>query len=151
MPAAKREEEEGFEKYEVVCMGKVQVVGDKLGVKFAVLEEGGRLGREAIFAGKNLSRCVPGGVYEVLMNDAQAKGGFKWLRTYPDRGAVAGWQAQSEAAEVAHRALKLEKEEGKRNEMLKALNPVRVAYRRTDRIGRLALEVVLLDLLRRGE
>lgn len=139
-----------FQKREVVCVGRVRAKGDKLGVKFAVLDDEGRPGETAIFGGRQVRHCVAGGVYGVLLGAKGARGEFTWLRTYPDEAAVARWQAESDAAEVAHRARKLEKNADRRNEMVEALAPVREAYGRADRIGRLALEVVLLEYLRRA-
>jgi hypothetical protein len=140
-----------FQRREVVCVGRVLAQGEKLGVKFALLDDGGHPGETTIFAGKAVARCVPGGVYEVQLAAEGARGAFTWLRTYQDAEAVARWQTESESAEVAHRARKLERNAGRRNEMVNALAPLREAYGRADRIGRLALEVVLLSYLRRGD
>lgn len=62
---------------------------------------------------------------------------------------VAKWEADDKAFQVAERARRLEKELSNQA-LLNHLEPIRGAYRNTDAIGRLALEVVILDKLRRG-
>jgi hypothetical protein len=63
---------------------------------------------------------------------------------------IASWQAQHDARRVAARARKLEAEMAKDNKLSKLLAPLRQQYTATDRIGKLALEVVVLDTMRKG-
>lgn len=63
---------------------------------------------------------------------------------------IAIWEARDTAIRVATRSRKIEDELVKDSKLAKALAAVRDQYSSTDRIGRLALEVVVLDILRNG-
>lgn len=60
---------------------------------------------------------------------------------------IAHWQAVDRAKEVAERARKLEQKYD-RDELRERLQPLKHDYLKTDKLGRLALEVVILDILR---
>lgn len=62
---------------------------------------------------------------------------------------LAHWQAHDLAKQVETRAKKLEAKHD-RNELRARLDPLRKDYLSTDKIGRLALEVVILDIMRNG-
>jgi hypothetical protein len=61
---------------------------------------------------------------------------------------VAAWEARDQAAVVAKRARKTLDDLAKDKKLPRMLGDLRKRYNATDRIGRLALEVVVLDLLR---
>lgn len=65
-----------------------------------------------------------------------------------DRDLVARWEAQDKATIVARRARKIEADLLKDSQLAKHLRELRKSYIDTDKIGRLALEVVVLDILR---
>lgn len=59
------------------------------------------------------------------------------------------WQAQDRAKDVSERVKKLEAKYD-REDLRRRLIPLKADYMKTDKIGRLALEVVVLDILRNG-
>lgn len=62
---------------------------------------------------------------------------------------LAHWQAQERAQKVADKVRKIEKKYD-RDELRAQLSTLKRDYMATDKIGRLALEVVVLDILRSG-
>ena len=94
---------------------------------------------------------VIGGVYEFERNGPH----FRLNRTFK-RGSgderVPTWRAEQEAGEVAAKARKLVEAERKKGKdsVTELLAPMRKRYHATDHYTRLALEVVLLNALRRG-
>ena len=75
---------------------------------------------------------------------------FKWCgddSPMPDE-MTAKFEAKTRAMEVARRAAKLEKEALSDGKLVGQLKALKMRYSATDKIGRLALEVVLLDVLR---
>lgn len=79
------------------------------------------------------------------------KGRFEYnseLSGAVDSDMVLAMQAEHRAREITRRADKEEKEFGRDKEMLRALEVLRRRYRSTDKLGKLALEVLLLDALR---
>ena len=74
---------------------------------------------------------------------------FKGL--HPDLAERLAWQAASDAAEAQDRRRKNNAKKARALNALDVLKPLHDLYRATDYIGRLALEVTVLNYLRRGE
>ena len=135
---------------EFVCAGKVRLAGGALGVTLIELDAAGQLGQERHFQNKNSMRTMRPGVVYAIRTETQPDGlrifasECRFVRLWPDAQQRAVWQAESEAEEVAHRAKKM-----RLDDMTALLAPIRKQYQRTDSIGRLALQVVLLDALRK--
>lgn len=98
---------------------------------------------------KLFKHAVVGGVYLLERNGDSFRFSNKLLRHSEDP-RTAQWHAEQTAADVAERADKLlAAERAKGKDALRALlAPMRREYHSTNHIGRLALEVVLLDALR---
>jgi len=145
--------EEAFKPAEMVCLGACKLTGGKLGTLYHFVEPGDVLGEAFPVARSKGKDGVPGGVYLIPTDAERSKAQFvnrQWSRMWPDAEAVAQWRAKSDALEVSHRHAK--RTAGKEREALEAalacLEPIRKLYMGTDRLGKLALEVAVLDYLR---
>lgn len=101
-----------------------RAIGFVYSIKAKLDENGGMIGI--------LGNHIPDG------NQAEHKINREW---------IAHWQATDRAEQVAKRARKLETEY-KLDELRERLAPLKHDWGKTDKIGRLALEVVILDILR---
>lgn len=145
-----------------ICVGVRRVVGDKLAGAWQQLVDGQPHGPLLIY--DKLARHVQAGmVYDVrctrqgqgcTTHGAPAYVG-RWIDMAPPgqratiTEQVVAWQAGDEATSAALRADKLEAKDGRADEVLRALRPLRLAYQRTDSRGKLALAALVLDYLRR--
>jgi hypothetical protein len=67
-----------------------------------------------------------------------------------DTEFITSWETHSKAAETAHRARKVEAKLRSESDLSATLAPIKRIYSKTDRIGQLAIEVVVLNELRKG-
>jgi hypothetical protein len=142
------EQNDGFVPVEAIFAGRRETKDNKVAIVFYLLNEK----RLALFEdGRSKFRAVIGGVYVLAQKGESFRLSDKYVRPSNDP-QVAEWQAADEAVDVAIRARKLIAQQRKdaKASILRAVEPFREEYRRTDRIGRLALEVVLLHALRQG-
>lgn len=107
---------------------------------------------------RDLPRVVGGAyVFDGALDDngrmVKVRGNYKFdpavhERVIVNKAWAAVWQACSDGARVAARARKLEADLAKDDKLRKLISPLRQRYGATDKIGRLALEVVVLNALR---
>lgn len=153
----------------VIYIGRTKTSDNKIGAKFLTIEQY----REAktleeieevcsLFAAKE--RELPRSVGTVYKINGLIKGGRLFKANVGscsfdpienDKHIVrvdwtAVWEARSESFRVAARAEKLHAAIIKDEKLPKLLRSLRHQYGSTDRLGKLALEVVVLDILRRS-
>lgn len=144
------EHDDGFVPIETIFAGRRET-DDKIALVFHVIDEA----RMALFDGTKTLRqfrsAVIGGVYVHSHKGESYRLSDQYVRPSHDP-RIAEWQAANDAVDVAVRAHKLivQQRQNAKSSILRAVEPFREEYRRTDRIGRLALEVVLLHALRSG-
>ena len=133
---------------EYVYLGSTQLKGGGRGIRLARLEMDGTVGDEVVF--KHRRVFVVGGVYEIPSTPDGTTANLAnptFKRLYPDQELRIQWEARDQAEHAALRALKLEKQSKAAIET--AIEPVRRVYHRTDALGKLALELILLRALRK--
>lgn len=142
---------EGYSLVEATYAGRRESYDGKTFIVFYLA--GGK--EDATFSSpkslKLFRNAVIGGVYTLQRKDNSFIFSDKFLRASGDT-RTAEWKAADTAFEVTIRARKvIAAEKAKGSESITvALAPFRAEYAKTNLIGRLALEVVLLNALRRG-
>lgn len=135
-------------KTRFVCIGRRQLKGGGLGLGIReIVGEG--LGDERFY--KTAKALRTGAVYDINANATSAAlTSASYVGLYPDDGLRASWQGQSDAAETMAAIEKREKKEATRSEaLMTVLRDLRREYQATNYRGRLAIEVTLLEALRR--
>ncbi len=116
--------------------------------------DGEKLGEVRYFSGKNLTAASLGGVYVVY----QAPTGSIWVGgelaphydgRWHDTGEIMAWQVEDRQTNIVLTAKKRQADEDV-NEALRALEPLHRLYKRTNYQGQRAIEVLLLEYLRRA-
>jgi hypothetical protein len=145
------ESTDGFVPVDAIYAGRRETTAGKLMIVFYLVAQPTE---SAIFSSPKFMRrfrTAPiGGVYTHLRNGDTFRLSDRLVRSSKDE-RIAGWQSADDTVDVTIRARKRiaeERTKGKANMML-ALEPFRAEYARTDYVGRLAMEVVLLTALRR--
>jgi hypothetical protein len=134
-----------------VCTGKELTHEGKAVIGFIpIVDDDGTLAEKRHrFDAKGLSVIV-GGVYLVQTNgESLLPGRMEWQRTYEFTNLVAVWQTLARAADLELRRQSQEKGAGKINHLLEVLEPLREAYHSTDWRTQKAVELIVLDYLRR--
>jgi hypothetical protein len=141
---------EGKTPQEWVCTGHVILSDNKLGISFRKIEEQGQLGEEMYFDLKNFRHLRAGQVYKVLAGGTKVVvTSFEWQRTYEDADMVLQWQTRSRVADTEDRLRREERKAGQVNHLRGTLEPLRLLHSQTDYVGRVILEVMVLQELRR--
>ena len=146
----------------VVFVGMVELKGGKFGHGFALqsrlFESADEMrSTAAAFTLKGHKRKprVVGGIYKVegTVDDGKivrVETEFSYTGDTVEPKMRAALEAHNDAVRVAERARKIEATDGQRDTLAILLQPLRKRHSMTDAIGKLALEVVLLNALRRG-
>lgn len=113
-------------------------------------EDGGLYEYDKTFSGMH---C--GSIYRIPATDKKIRVGQKQFVGHASEVSalaqfVDGWQIESKAAETLKSRAHQEKKAGEISNALHSLDDLRRVYRATNHEGRLAIEVRLLDYLRRG-
>jgi len=137
------------------CSGVVIFSNNKPSKAFRLVNDDGTLSDEIVyFSGKSLSLCWPGQVYKVEAD--LEKGGVKTIYGRPEFHEVYGDEKQraedritSEANQTVITAMtQSKKAETSKSDILNVLKPLRRAYDKTNALGRIAIEVRVLQYLR---
>ncbi len=120
---------------------------------WCVVDPGWMLGETRFYSGKNLTSAPVGGVFEVYQGPTGSiwiSGDLapRYIERWPDTEAVMQWQAEHRQTDTVISAKKRQADEDV-NEALRAMEPLRRLYQRTNYSGQRALEVLLLEYLRR--
>lgn len=139
-----------------VYIGKCLLTGGKTGRLFQRENNDGTLAEETTaWSFRKTRHFGVGGRYLVLVQRGETIMA-KWekcryLGMYSDKDSVAEWQTAARIYDIQQRVKREERTETAENLIKNALEPVRKLYRRTDRVGQLAIEVQVLSYLRFGE
>jgi hypothetical protein len=154
-----------FKETPVIFIGRAETTDHKMGALYIPVElykncetvEQVRA-LSSVFVAKDMPRAV-GAVYTANVN-LDEHGKIERMRGAPKfnidetnkihvrRDFKATWEAHDEAARVAARARKTYDKIAKDSQLEKSLTQLRMQWGQTDKIGRLALEVVVLHVLR---
>ena len=121
------------------------------GAILRLVKEDGTLGEDLVFSRKVVDTWMIGGVYEV---EQAGENSFKlaarrYVGTFPDSVQVAQWQLDNKAERVRADAAKMEKNDKALPEALAVMRPLRDLYKKSLPDRKRALEVLILDYLRR--
>lgn len=125
---------------------------NKPGALLQIVNTDGTLGREVVFERKAMKYAQIGGVYAVEQTDENAYrlAAKRYIGTYTDVDLVTRWQLDNKAEQVRIDADRMEKSAKELPEALQMLKPLRSIYRTALPDRKRAIEVILLDYLRRG-
>lgn len=147
-PAAGPAIPEGYEQAEWVCMGRAKLVGGRNGITFR--DQAGE--RQAFALTPKLKRYRPGGVYRVLASPTSARfddAHRAFVRLHENADERRAWQLAEEAEDVEARLDREYKRAFEEtDDVRRALEPLRRLYHARDRVGKQAIEVLLLQYLR---
>jgi len=139
-----------------VCLGRRRGNTDRSLFQFwAVLNEDDTTGEETAVKKSLVKGARPGTVYEVTVIENGASmitrgpDAPKYLGILEDTDRVTKWRAEEKGAEAAERVDRKMRAEVKDDELRAALEPIRLACIRTDRVGRLAIKALVLEYLDR--
>jgi hypothetical protein len=136
----------------VACVGKTYLSDGKIGLVFRDVNPDGSMGDERIYQFKGLQHLRVGAVYEVEVDDQNPRSiytrTFRWLRLWDKTDEAAVWQLAVDAFDTRHLAAQQEKKHNARKLPVELLAPIREEYRRTNPLGRLAIEVRILAYLK---
>ncbi len=144
--------------YELVCTGKALTRSNKTSIVFELLDaDRNSTGRELAYSfGKNFRQCRLGSVYsapfETLTEGSAViiSNKLEWVRLWPNTADCIRWQEAWRSFEILERAKRQEKKQTGLRPALDAIRPMRQLLLKTDYLGRLALEVQVLNYLRGG-
>jgi hypothetical protein len=136
---------------EVVYIGERKLKGSELAsalIPLAIYKDGGE---GSLFTFKRgTSPRVIGAVYHVRGKIGEGgaldsiKGELKFLRLLPKEEDRTRWEALSNAAETIVRAKKIEAKMDAETPLSKTLEPLKIAMRHTDYLGRAAIKALVL-------
>ena len=139
-----------------VCIGRRRGSTDRSLFQFwAVLNEDGSTGAETAVKKGLVRGARPGAIYEVTVIDDGASMAMRgedaprYLGILEDTERVMKWRAEEKGAEAAERVDRKTRNEIKVDELRAALEPIRQACLRTDRVGKLAIKALVLEYLDR--
>lgn len=150
-------EPESFGTYERVYLGERVVQGKRV-YAWADLEQVGSQGASFYPSPKQIVRSAHvGAIYRFTWGDTEhtkfySKGPLApvYVRMFPDAAILAAFQADHRAAQAVLAAQQQERKEGTANYIAQALLPLRRVYERATPRGKLAIELLVLESLRRG-
>lgn len=144
--------------HHAVVIGYCTLADKKPGIELRTLADDGQQpgelpGEELLFSRKAFPHAVIGGVYLIPQVDEKSwrLSQRRYVGMYHDIDRVAQWQLEAKAKQMIEDALKLEA--GAQREVpeaMKMLEPLRVIYRKQFPNGKRAIELLLLEYLRRG-
>lgn len=143
-------------KIQLVCEGAVVLAGNKPGLAYTRVNEDGALGKSMYFDRKSkvLGGGSVGSVYEVGLDDngSTIYGPKRWLRAWENGADVLGWKANDDMVRAVERTAKAQKagEKAAADTAMRALEPIRQLYHKTDRLGRNLLEAQVMEYIRRN-
>lgn len=156
-------------QHRVVYLGRAMTVARKLAAMWLPMELAAKcFSAEAAYNEASPFECklrdlpsVVGGAYlltgsldsitgRLRVKRGPAKFDYETVDRMP-KSWVATWKAMDDAQQVKDRAKKIHDDAAKKKPLLDVLRPLRIQYQSTDRIGKLALEVVILDAIRNGK
>ena len=139
-----------------VCLGRRRGDKDRSLFQFwAVLNEDDTLGKETAVKKSLVKGARPGAIYEVTIIEDGATMVMRgpdapwYIGLLEDTDRITKWKAEEKGAEAAERVDRKMREEIKIDELRAALEPIRQACLRTDRIGKLAIKALVLEYLDR--
>lgn len=148
------DETEVMKPYKVVCTGVAELADGKLGTILQQVNDDGTVDpRNRIFDEKKCTKAFirTGGVYEIEANDTFTRAFVaspKYQGMWANEHDRVKWQATERSIKLARAAKKQMKDDVSQNAMMDVLAPIREAYRKTNHLGRLAIEVQVLAYLR---
>lgn len=136
----------------LIYTGQCTLADRKPGAVMRELLPDGQLGEELVFNRKALAGSSIGSVYEVERAGGSSwkLAGRKYVEQFHDIEAVAGWQLEARAVQLIEEALKAER--GAAKELPAAfhyMEPLRRIYHKQLPNGKRAIEILLLEHLRR--
>ena len=140
-------------KHQLVYVGYCKLEGGKPGAVLRYVADDGTLGVDLIFDRKALSGASIGSVYEVeqVSETSWQIRSRVFVGRYPDNELVAQWQLAAKAAQVVEDSARAERAAAKELPAAFAhMEPLRKIYRSQLPNGKRAIEVLLLEYLRRG-
>lgn len=151
-------EAETFGTYERVYLGERIVQGKRV-YAWADLEQVGTEGTTFWPMLKQVVRSAHvGAIYRFTWADAEHTQFFSkgpdapvYMRMFPDAAILAAFQTDHRATQVVLAAQQQERKEGTADYIAQALRPLRAVYARATPRGKLAIELLVVDALRRGE
>jgi hypothetical protein len=137
-----------------VCLGRRRADKDHSLFQFwAALTDDNQLGKERAVKKSLVKNATPGVVYEITLVDdgaamiTRGPDAPKYLGIYENTKVVMEWKAEDKAAEASERVERRMRAEISQDQLREALEPIRLACRGTDRIGRLAIKAMVLEYL----
>ena len=137
-----------------VCLGRRRADKDRSLFQFwSALTDDNQLSKEHAVKKSLVKNAAPGVIYEITLVDdgvamiTRGPDAPKYLGIYEDTNRVTEWKAEEKAAEASERVDRKMREEISQDQLRNALEPIRLACRRTDRIGRLAIKAMVLEYL----
>lgn len=130
-------------RIQVVYIGVVEIVGNKVGHKYLLIENG-QLGRDFVFA-KQLVPCGIGAITECTEVEEAVKGPYERKGFYENEAKCAVWTADSRATQAVVKEQKAIANKDLENPLFRRLDPLRDLYRRTPAAKR---RYILADILR---
>lgn len=142
----------------MVCAGYTELTGNKLGIEWLIMKGGEPTLSSFCLKRSSKIACQPGAMRTFVVlarhNDGlpsriEAPGEF--LGMYEDAEQVAAWQAASRATERAYSSRAEEKKAATRNVLAETLEPLRRHYWKLAPRQRIAVELLVIEYLRRRE
>jgi hypothetical protein len=145
--------EEDFIQKLVVCVGYTTLVSGKKGISFSILDDDTQaLTEEAFHLPRAKMKAEIGQVYEVPMTPDLGKmrtSEMRYLRVWAGDD-LPFWRVRADEVLARERAESMNTQ-GKADALRQAMEvmgPIKVAYRSTDRWGRIVIEALVLEYLR---
>lgn len=134
-----------------LCLGNHPLKGGAMGTYFTILDEDGETQTEQTLAYKKVSGTRAGGVYRLQLTDALSiSGDPEYIEPYRDEDERIAIMAADNAREIARRAKAKQVQDTYLTPMiLERMRPLRTAYKKLDYHSRRALELAVLEWLRR--
>ncbi len=144
---------EVFKKVNYLCLGVVELQGEKKGIQFSVLdEEDKETSTTRCFMKKDYPKCFPGIIYTIESSETQMRGGTEWVGTWPDAERRTEIMVASRAVDDLFTArAQRKKAEKDQSDILECLAPIRKAYQKTNHAGRAAVLARAILYIQTGE
>lgn len=147
-------------KIKVVYLGSVTGVGDKRAYEVQLVKDGKTVGETSVFAGTTGKMVCVGNVYNAkgnTKNDQVVRiAEFSWHdhdqdhRDVLSKEELAALQARDSSTHAHFAAFAQAKKNKGSDDVLELLKPIRRQWKKTNAVGRMALEVRVLNYLRHG-
>jgi hypothetical protein len=139
-----------------VCMGHRRATDGKLYQWWVEQKKGGELSGEHCFKKPLVKYSRPGAIYEITCspdgNSVYTKGkdAPRYVEILNNTALIIEWRALEESDETTARVAARMRKELSADELRRVLEPIRRAYQKTDRTGRRAIKVLVLEYLENG-